>query len=392
MNASGPAIYFDGLSSARQDVLVELAEAALRIVAADGRTLAEWPYRELRRHSAPDHLLRLGRSGATALARVEVRQAGLAAEIADRAETLDRSGAAERRTRMRVVAWSFAATVSLVGGAIFGVPALATRLAPYVPLRVEQRLGNAVDKQVRSALDTKRQGNSFECGSAPGEAAGRAALDKLVGRLGAAAGLPLRPHVMVVRRPEFNAFALPGGHIYVYQGLLDKAENPHELAGTLAHELGHVASRDGTRTVLQAAGLSFLFGMLLGDFVGGGAVVIAAKTVLRSAYSRKVEAAADSYSVDLMHKIGGDARALGAILARMIADKEHGITILYDHPDTKQRIAAIEAAARPGATDPLLLPAEWRALKRICSGQAAGTGGGASTQAVGAQDGATANR
>ena len=102
----------------------------------------------------------------------------------------------------------------------------------------------------------------------------------------------------MVRRSDFNAFALPGGHIYVFQGLIDRAQSPDELAGVLAHEIGHVAHRDGTRTVLQTAGLSFLFGMMLGDFFGGGAVVIAAKTVLRSSYSRRVEAAADTYSVD----------------------------------------------------------------------------------------------
>ena len=96
--------------------------------------------------------------------------------------------------------------------------------------------------------------------------------------------------------------ALPGGHIYVDDGLIAKAQTPDELAGVLAHEIGHVAHRDGTRTVLQTAGLSFLFGMMLGDFVGGGAVVIAARTVLKSSYSRRVEAAADAYSVDLMQK------------------------------------------------------------------------------------------
>ena len=58
-----------------------------------------------------------------------------------------------------------------------------------------------------------------------------------------------------------------------------------------------MAHRDGTRSILQAAGLSFLFGMLLGDFVGGGAVVIGARAVLQSSYSREVEAAADRYGV-----------------------------------------------------------------------------------------------
>src|SRR5579862_2212064 len=149
--------------------------------------------------------------------------------------------------------------------------------------------------------------------------------------------------------------------------------------------MGHVAHRDGTRTVLQAAGLSFLFGMMLGDFVGGGAVVIAAKTVVRSSYSRRVEAAADMYSVGLMQKAGGDPRALATILARVTADKDEGIKILADHPDTKDRVAAIDAIAPAGATTPLLGAADWAALKQICepSPAAATTPAGGTSSAGG---------
>ena len=123
---------------------------------------------------------------------------------------------------------------------------------------------------------------------ANGRDAGRAALAKLIGKLEAAAALPIPLETKVVRRSEANAIALPGGHIYVFEGLVDKSESADELAGVIAHEIGHVAHRDGTRSILQSAGLSFLFGMLLGDFVGGGAVVIGARAVLQSSYSREV--------------------------------------------------------------------------------------------------------
>ena len=364
---SGPAIYFDGTCSARNDVLVEAGAAGLRIFSAGRHLLDEWLYAELRRQAAPDGVLRLGRNGETLLARLEVRDAALAAAIEDRAVTLDRGGVAERKLRRKVVILSLAAVVSLILTAIVGVPVLATRLTPLIPVAVEQKLGNAVDSQIRATLDTKHLGAGFVCGTGPNGAAGQAALDKLVGRLKTAAALPYPLRVDVVRRADFNAFALPGGHIYVFQGLIDRAQAPDELAGVLAHEIGHVAHRDGTRTVLQAAGLSFLFGMMLGDFVGGGAVVIAAKTVLRSSYSRQAEASADTYSVVLMRKVGGDPRALATILARVMAEKDEGIKILADHPDTKDRIVAINAVAPAGATTPLLGAADWAALKQICA-------------------------
>jgi Zn-dependent protease with chaperone function len=369
---SGPAIYFDGTCSARNDVVVEAGTAGLRIFSANRRLLDEWLYAELRRQAAPDGVLRLGRHGETLLARLEIRDAALASAIEDRAVTLDRGGAAERRLRRKVVILSLAAVVSLIFTAVIGVPVLATRLAPLVPIAFEQKLGSAVDSQIRATLDTKHLGAGFVCDAGANGAAGRAALDKLVGRLKAAAALPYPVRVDVVRRPDFNAFALPGGHIYAFQGLIDRAQSPDEVAGVLAHEMGHVAHRDGTRTVLQAAGLSFLFGMMLGDFVGGGGVVIAAKTVVRSSYSRRVEAAADVYSVGVMQKAGGDPRALATILARVTADKDEGIKILADHPDTKDRVIAIDALAPAGASTPLLGAADWAALKQICAPSPAG--------------------
>jgi Zn-dependent protease with chaperone function len=364
---NGPAIYFDGTCSTRHDVTVEATATGLDIIGGGRRLLDEWHYAELRRQSAPDGVLRLGRNGETLLARLEIRDAALAATIEDRAVTLDRGGAAERALRRKVVGLSLAATVSLIVTAIVGVPALTNRIMPFIPLSMELKLGNAVDKQVHSTLDTQHLGQAFTCGDGPGETAGRAALDRLVARLQTTADLPYPLHVDVVRKSEPNAFALPGGHIYVYQGLIDRAQSPDELAGVLAHEIGHVAHRDGTRTVLQTAGLSFLFGMMLGDFVGGGAVVIAAKTVLRSSYSRRVEAAADTYSVDLISKAGGDPHALGVILARIVSDKDQGMKILLDHPETKERINAIEAVAPASAPMPLLDAADWSALKQICA-------------------------
>src|SRR5260370_1802231 len=116
-----------------------------------------------------------------------------------------------------------------------------------------------------------------------------------------------------------NDFALPGGHVYVFQGLIDKARSPDELAGVIAHEMGHVAHRDGMRTIMQAAGLSFVFGMLLGDFGGGGAAIIAVRTVLQSAYTRDVEVAADAYRAAVVPNIGGVPPALPAIPRRIAA-------------------------------------------------------------------------
>src|SRR5947207_4254871 len=110
---SGPGIYFDGLTSAQHPVTVEVAPAALTIRGPDGAIVAEWAYQEIEALSAPDNVLRLGVARSRVLARLEIRDEVLAAAIGGLALPLDRSGRSERRGRIKVVAWSIAATVSL---------------------------------------------------------------------------------------------------------------------------------------------------------------------------------------------------------------------------------------------------------------------------------------
>ena len=243
---------------------------------------------------------------------------------------VDRTGALQRRQRLSVIGLECRAPPHRCcwspGSACRRLPRAST---PLLPAAVERRLGDAVDIQIRGMLDTAQVRRRISiAATTAGEAPGRAALDKIMRRLEAAAALPFALRAKVVRRDEANAIALPGGQVYVFRGLIDKAGNADELAGVIAHEIGHVAHRDGTKAMLQGAGLSFLFGMLLGDFVGGGAVVIAAKTVLQSSYTREAETAADAYGAGLMNKAGGDARALAAILDRIGGATEPGMKIL----------------------------------------------------------------
>ena len=378
MTTSGPAIFFDGVTAARQTVTVELGAAALQVREPGGEVLADWPYGELAAYSSPAGVLRLGRPKGPGLARLEIRDPELTAAFNAHAGRIPQFGAVGTRTRVKVVGWSLAAVASAMLVAIFGVPAIVTRMTPLIPVRVEMRLGASVDSQVRALLD-RGQHDRFECGEGA-SAQSRAAFDKLVRRLEAAAALPVPVRASVVRRSEANAIALPGGRVYVFEGLIDKARTPDELAGVIAHEMGHVAHRDGVRAVIQAAGLSFLFGMLIGDFSGGGAAVIAMRTVLQSSYSRETEASADAWGAQLIVKLERDPRALGTILQRIAGTPApSGTKILLSHPEARDRAAAIEAIARaasvpasPALSDGtnsgtgLLTAAEWAALKRIC--------------------------
>src|SRR5204863_3272587 len=118
--------------------------------------MAQWPYGELRAQPAPDDVMRLRRAGGPELARLEIRDPALIARIDDYADSLDRTGTIERRLRKKVIGWTFAAAVSLVLVGVFGLPALSDRIAPLIPLSAEQRLGAAMDQQVRAMLDAGR--------------------------------------------------------------------------------------------------------------------------------------------------------------------------------------------------------------------------------------------
>jgi hypothetical protein len=106
----GPATYFNGVTSKRHDVIVQTAATSLCIIGDDrGSLVDEWNYADLRGRSAPAGILRLGRRGEEALARLVIRDATLAAAIEERAPSLDRGGATDRALRRRVVVLSLAA-------------------------------------------------------------------------------------------------------------------------------------------------------------------------------------------------------------------------------------------------------------------------------------------
>jgi Zn-dependent protease with chaperone function len=266
------------------------------------------------------------------------------------------------------VGWSLAAVASLLLVAFYGIPQIASQIGRLLPQQIEQHLGRIGDIRFRTAFDDGPKGRPFECGEGPGEIEGKRAFDNLIARIAKGAGLDIPIHAVVVRRAEPNAFALAGGYIYVLQGLIDNAKNVDEAAAVIAHELGHVANRDGIRSVLQSAGLSLVFGIVLGDFVGGAAIVVAAQMLLKAIYSRQQEAAADDFAVRTLQELNANPRALATFLDR-VARNVRPRSIFLGHPSVPERVARINAIAlKQEQGTPLLSDVEWDALRRICSG------------------------
>ncbi len=348
------AIFYDGKSNARRVVNVYLG-AALNIT-EDRRLLASWPLADIRRHDAGDGLMRLGLS-TNPLSRLEVDDPALQHRISADCPQLYGSGSIGSVSNLHIVAWSLAAVFSIVVMIFCGIPLLASSLTPLLPYSLEKRLGDAVNAQTRAVFGGK------DC-TAP---EGVAAFQKLVMALQSKAHLPYAPKPAVLSSKVPNAFALPGGNVYVLQGLLDKATNADELAGVLAHEFGHVAHRDGLRMLIENGGTSFLAGLLFGDITGAGVVLTLGRTLVDARYSRSAESAADAFAIQVMADLGRSPKPMGELLLRITGnEKDNPLAIFASHPITAERVAAFNNVSNAVTGPEILSAQEWRALKDIC--------------------------
>ena len=249
-----------------------------------------------------------------------------------------------RRTGFRFV-------VALAAGVTLAAPISAqTRIDPdsnrFSPAQ-DVELGRRAAAEVRQELPMSRD---------------RRAND-YVQRIGArlAAAIPgrlrqpqFRYTFQVVERKDINAFALPGGPIFVNRGMLDAARNDGEVAGVIAHELSHVVLRHGTAqaTKAQPFQLGAFAGQLIGSLLGGktGAVIAQGSQIGLGTYfmkySREYEREADLLGVQIMAAAGYDPRNM----ANMFQTIERrsgggGPEWLSDHPSPANRYAAINREA-----------------------------------------------
>jgi beta-barrel assembly-enhancing protease len=149
-------------------------------------------------------------------------------------------------------------------------------------------------------------------------------------------------------RKTVNAFATPGGYLYVYRGLLEMCENEAELAAVMAHETGHVVARHAARSMVTAYGLDAMTSLAAGN--NPGLLVqltssIAGKGVMLS-HSRADETEADEYGARYASGAGYDPHAFATFFQRL--QKSEGsspaiLNYLSDHPATGDRITHINA-------------------------------------------------
>jgi Zn-dependent protease with chaperone function len=354
------ARFNDGRTAASHEVRILVHEEGLRIERADGTALDDWPYDEIEPLDAPDSAgeVRLTRKGGEARLTVS-KQAAREFLPGDPAPTIRTMGRWNRWRRML----GLAAAIVVAAGAVWLFFPTGVRLAASViPVAWEEALGDwAFDKAVAAFGLSDGAGPSWCEG-----AGGRAALDGLTARLAAAGDAPYRFQVGVVDRGRANAFALPGGRIVIFKGLLDFAEGPDELSAVLAHEMAHVTHRHGTQGIFRAMALDLLLESLLGGTDGGLAGDVGG-VLIGLSYSREAEAQADVTAIALLRAADLRADGLGRFFARMsLRDGEtpEAFSLLSTHPTSKMRAVLAREAGDAGET--ALSEEDWQALRTIC--------------------------
>ncbi|HWB45114.1 MAG TPA: M48 family metallopeptidase, partial [Hyphomicrobiaceae bacterium] len=294
----------DGQTAAAAPVRVWLAANGVQFHRdGDGQT-SIWPYPALRSAvpltaAARDVLLSLSPGGAETLF---VAEPAFVQALRARAPAL---GAARQRWRALRPGLAVVAALIAIGG---GVRALHLHPAQAVARLMPQHTRETIGRNVVASLTRTRK---------PCETpASRVAVEHLTSRLAAAAAEhPPAVHVVVVDWDLVNAFAVPGGQIILTRGLIQKAQSPDEVAGVLAHELGHVLELHPEASLVRAVGLSAAAQLILAGSSGALSNIGVLLTQLR--YTRVAEREADTQALRILKNAGVSSAALGNFFERL---------------------------------------------------------------------------
>ncbi|MFP4267858.1 MAG: M48 family metalloprotease [Spirochaetaceae bacterium] len=164
----------------------------------------------------------------------------------------------------------------------------------------------------------------------------------------------------VLDAEEINAFATPGGHVFITRRMIELARNEDELAAVLAHEIAHIQERHGLKSIRTSRVTSALTSAAItGAYVAGSKEVAeltdifsdsiddVTQTLFTAGYSRSSEKEADTAAVEILRKAGYSPRALLTFLEQMEADWESdGPGFMQTHPSPSDRMEDVKKALR----------------------------------------------
>jgi len=255
--------------------------------------------------------------------------------------------AAERVRRVRHghrTVWSivWGIVLAVVLGLWFGSDLLVGIAVDRIPVEWEQKLGESAYGDFLAHQEIVKEGIAVS------------AVEEMTQRL--IEQIPDNPYkfkVTVVKSDVVNAFALPGGFIVVFTGLMKKAESGEEVAGVMGHELNHVLQRHGLERIVKQLGLMAVVAIIVGDQQGLiGLMKQIGVELLTLKFGREQETEADLTGLQLLHRARIDPSGMITFFERL-SEKDQGRSEwLSTHPMSSARAARLKAelAAMPKQT------------------------------------------
>ncbi|MDH4078203.1 MAG: M48 family metallopeptidase [Nitrospira sp.] len=268
-------------------------------------------------------------------------------------EPLERAAQQVRQVRKRhrmvwgLVGGSF---LALVLGLWFGSDLLVELAVDRIPIEWEQKLGESAYRDFLAQHETVNDGPSVN------------AITEMAQRL--ARHVPNNPYtfeVTVVKSDVVNAFALPGGYIVVFTGLMKKATSSEEVAGVLAHELNHVLQRHGLERIVKQLGFVAVVSIVLGNSPGlGGVMKQLGVELMTLKFGRAQETEADLSGLQLLHRAKIDPNGMITFFERLAEKDGSRVEWLSTHPMSSARADRLKAQlAEMPRQDPEPFTFEW---------------------------------
>lgn len=234
-----------------------------------------------------------------------------------------------------------------------GVWRLSDRFARWtadsISIDSEKKLGDLIYAQTALGLTILSEGEAVK------------AVDEIGKRLTRNEPYPFEWHV--AESEEVNAFAIPGGHIVVFTGLIDAAGSPEELAGVMAHEIEHIAQRHTLRGLIHNLGWQAVLTIALGEWGGGGGAGRFAAEMGRLQFGREQESEADLKGIARLKTAGIGPAGMITFFEKLSAEGEP-IPLLSTHPASADRAEALRAEIkRLGPWQGTPLPYNWGKIK-----------------------------
>ena len=364
MNAELEGYYLDGQTALRQRVRARLTPIALQIIREDGEVIS-WPWEEIHqaRNFYGNHQIRLERGKNTPEVLLIPGPLFLE-ELKEVAPERKGHFRSDRRKKWPVVI--FLSALGVIGVLaplyLWGIPAMASMAAAHIPASWEERLGQAV---VESLAPREKQCSDLVRAQK---------VQEILTILNSS--LPKSPYtfrVIVVNQSAVNAFAVPGGTIVVFQGLLERTYTAEELAGVLAHEIQHVLHRHATRAMLQQVSIRLLLAALVGEARALSYGLEGAQAVGMLRYSRQYEEEADEEGIKLLIASGINPHGMITFFETIQKEGEKSLKLpiyLSTHPELKDRIQRLKwlAEKHPHASARLLRDYDWKDIYSFCGG------------------------